>query len=53
MSVTAKQLWKLNDLAIQCQKPVKIQLPMTKEQASIQIQTLVLQLNVQKLEQTK
>lgn len=50
MSVTAKQLWKLNDLAIQRQQPVNIQLPMTKEQASIQIQTLVLELNLQKME---
>ena len=51
---TEKQLWKLNDLALKCQeaKPVlsikrgafTITLPMSKKEASLQIQTLMLKL---------
>lgn len=51
---TAKQLWKLNDLALKCQatKPMvaltrgalTITLPMSKKEASLQIQKLVLKL---------
>jgi hypothetical protein len=51
---TAKQLWKLNDLALKCQgtKPrvslkrgaLTVNLPMSKKEASLQIQTLMLKL---------
>ena len=51
---TAKQLWKLNDLALkfQANKPMialkrgafTITLPMSKKEASLQIQTLLLKL---------
>jgi hypothetical protein len=51
---TAKQLWKLNDLALKCQgnKPLialkrgalTITLPMSKKEASLQNQTLMLKL---------
>lgn len=57
---TAKQLWKLNDLAIKCQenKPrlslkrgaLTITLPMSKVEAHVKIQTLMLKLAEQEIQ---
>jgi hypothetical protein len=53
---TSKQLWKLNDLAIKCQeskpslfsrkrvKPITVQLPLSREDASAMIQVLMARL---------
>jgi hypothetical protein len=53
MNATIKQLWKLNDLSEKCNQPLTVQLPLSKEQASIQIQTLILQQNIKKMEETQ